>query len=150
MRVWKFLATSLLLAAAGCFRTTPTSGASPIALKCAAPMTPHLRTRIHFDRSNATDPPYNTYSELEWERFITEVLVRFIPAGGSIFENTGWWRRPNGTTFRGIGRTLVVWAPAADSARHRAGADSVIAQIKQRYHHQVVFREEEPVCEAAH
>jgi hypothetical protein len=112
-------------------------------------MTPHLRTSVHFDRSNTSDRS-NPYSPAEWEKFINEVLIRFVPAGGSIFENTGWWRRPNGTTFRGIGRTLVVWAPVSDSTPHRAGVDSVIAQIKERYRHQVVFREEERVCEGAY
>lgn len=139
---------SLLAAAIGCSRAAPPSHATPT-VKCAAPMTPHLRTSVHFDRSNTSDPN-NPYSPPEWEKFINEVLIRFIPAGGSIYENTGWWRRPNGTTFRGIGRTLVIWAPVRDSTPHRAGVDSVIAQIKQRYRHQVVFREEEHVCEAAH
>lgn len=112
-------------------------------------MTPHLRTQVYFDRSNATEPPYNTYSPAEWDKFVTEVLIRFLPAGGNLYDNTGWWRRPNGTTFRGIGRTMQVWAPVSDSLSHRVGVDSVIAHIKQRYKHQVVFREEERVCEAA-
>jgi hypothetical protein len=111
-------------------------------------MSPHLRTQVYFDRSNTADP-YNPYSPAEWERFVTEVLIRFIPQGGNLYDNTGWWRRPNGTTFRGIGRTMQVWAPVADSLPHRAAVDSVIAQIKLRYKHQVVFREEERVCEAA-
>ena len=111
-------------------------------------MLPYLRTSVHFDRSNTSDPS-NPYSPQEWEKFINEVLIRFLPAGGSLYDNTGWWRRPNGTTFRGIGRTLVVWARVSDSTLHRAAVDSVIAQIKERYRHQVVFREEEPVCEAA-
>ena len=144
-----FMAASLLLVATGCARVTSTSDASRIRLPCAPPMMPHLRTSVHFDRSNTSDP-YNSYSAPEWEKFVNDVLIRFIPAGGSIYDNTGWWRRPNGTTFRGIGRTLVVWAPVADSAPHRAGVDSVIAQIKERYRHRVVFREEESVCEAAH
>lgn len=139
----------LLLTAAGCARTRPLAKAISVVVNCAAPMTPHLRTSIHFDRSNTSDP-YNPYSAQEWEQFINEVLIRFIPAGGSIYDNTGWWRRPNGTTLRGIGRTLIVWGAVADSTSHRASVDSVIAQIKLRYRHRVVFREEELVCEAAH
>jgi len=111
-------------------------------------MIPHLRTQVYFDRSNTADPS-NPYSPAEWDRFVTEVLIRFIPSGGNLYDNAGWWRRPNGTTFRGIGRTMQVWAPVADSVPHRTAVDSVIAQIKQRYKHQVVFREEERVCEAA-
>ena len=116
---------------------------------CAAPMLLHLRTSVYFDRSNTADP-LNPYSPAEWDRFVNEVLTRFLPAGGTLYDNTGWWRRPNGTTFRGIGRTLLVWVPVSDSIPHRAGVDSVIAHIKQRYRHRVVFREEELVCEGAY
>ena len=115
---------------------------------CAAPMTPHIRTQVYFDRTNTADP-YNPYSPAEWDKFVNEVLIRFLPAGGNLYDNTGWWRRPNGTTFRGIGRTMQVWAPVADSMSHRIAVDSVISQIKERYKHRVVFREEERVCEAA-
>jgi hypothetical protein len=138
----------LILASAGCASARPISAPTPAALSCVSPMEPHLRTSVHFDRSNTLEPQH-PYSASEWERFIKEVLIRFLPAGGSIYENTGWWRRPNGTTFRGIGRTLVVWAALPDSTPHRAGVDSVIAHIKQQYRHRVVFREEERVCEGA-
>lgn len=147
VHVSQLVAFSLLLAVEGCSRPTVQRG--PLPASCAAPMTPHLRTQVYFDRLNATEPPYNTYSPEEWDKFITEVLIRFIPAGGNLYDNTGWWRRPNGTTFRGTGRTMQVWAPVADSISHRAAVDSVISQIKQRYKHRVVFREEERVCEAA-
>jgi hypothetical protein len=147
LRFFQLVTVSLLATVGGCSR--PTAQRGPLPVTCAPPMTPHLRTQVYFDRANATAPPYNTYSPAEWDKFVTEVLIRFIPAGGNLYDNTGWWRRPNGTTFRGIGRTMQVWAPVADSMSHRAAVDSVISQIKQRYKHRVVFREEERVCEAA-
>jgi hypothetical protein len=137
-----------LVTASGCARA-PLVSAGPALPRCATPMMPHLRTQVYFDRSNTADP-LNPYSQPEWDRFVREVLIRFLPAGGNLYDNTGWWRRPDGTTFRGIGRTLQVWAPVADSTSHRAAVDSVIAQIKQRYKHRVVFREEELVCEGAY
>jgi hypothetical protein len=146
IKVAPLVAIALLSAAEGCFRARPDLQAGP---RCAAPMMPTLRTSVYFDRSNTSDP-LNPYSPAEWDTFVTEVLIRFLPAGGNLYDNTGWWRRPNGTTFRGIGRTMQVWAPAADSIPHRMAVDSVIAQIKGRYKHRVVFREEELVCEAAH
>lgn len=145
MHVRHLMTVLLLLAAAGCSAARPKSHAGPVPLNCATPMTPYVRTTVYFDRSNTRDV-FNPYSESEWERFINEVLIRFIPGGGSLFDNTGWWRRPNGTTFRGIGRTMLVSAPAPDSTPHRAGVDSVIAHIKQRYGHRLVIREEELIC----
>ena len=112
---------------------------------CSAPLSEYLRTSIYLDRSNTRDP-VRPFSEEEWYRFIDEVLIRHLPNGGTVFDNTGWWRRANGTTFRGIGRTLVILAPAADSVAHRAGAVAVVDAIKNRYGHQVVIREEARVC----
>lgn len=112
---------------------------------CAPPLAPYLRTSLYFDRANTRDPS-RPFDEGEWGRFITEVLVQHLPNGGTIFDNTGWWRRPNGTTFRGIGRTLLILAPLADSSAHRAGALAVVDAIKSRYGHQLVIREEARVC----
>jgi hypothetical protein len=113
--------------------------------QCALPLTEYLRTSIYLDRSNTRDP-LRPFSEDEWQRFIDEVLIRYLPAGGTVFDNTGWWRRPNGTTFRGIGRTFVVLDPVADSTAHRTGAIAVVDAIKSRYGHQLVIREEARVC----
>lgn len=94
-------------------------------------MESYLRSSIYFDRSNTTDPRH-PYSEAEWERFIDEVLIRYLPAGGTVFDNTGWWRRPDGSTFRGIGRTLVVFSRAVDADVHRAGVSAVVDAIRRR------------------
>jgi len=147
--LWRLLALLPLLGAAGCARAERSGNARPIPLTCSAPMIPHLRTQVYFDRSNTADP-LNPYAPAEWDKFVNEVLIRVLPAGGNLYDNAGWWRRPNGTTFRGVGRTLQVWAPVSDSTPHRAAVDSVIVQIKERYRHRVVFREEELVCEGVY
>lgn len=113
--------------------------------ECTPPMEPYLRTSIYLDRSNTRDPQH-PFSEAEWERFIDEVLIRYLPAGGTVFDNAGWWRRPSGSTFRGIGRTFVVLAPVADSSAHRTGVVAVVNEIKSRYGHRSVIREEARVC----
>lgn len=138
-------ASVAVLSLPGCAPLRPGVAAVAPEQECTPPMTPYLHTNIYFDRSNTRDP-LHPFSEAEWERFIDEVLVRHLPAGGTVFDNTGWWRRPNGTTFRGIGRTLVVLAPVADSSAHRAGAVAVVNAIKSQYGHRVVIREETRVC----
>lgn len=132
----------LLVSVAGCASRHAGPGAG---LSCSARSQQYLRAAVYLDRSNTKDP-LRPYSEEEWDRFIQDVLVRLLPDGGSVFDNTGWWRRPNGTTFRGIGRTLVVLAPESQAQAHRAGVKSVIDAIKQRYGHQLVIWEEARVC----
>lgn len=145
---FSYLMVPLLLAGlAACSRPRAIAVAAPQTSSCVSPMGLYLRSSVYLDRSNTPDPQ-RPYSEEEWERFINEVLIRHMPDGGTVFDNTGWWRRPNGTTFRGIGRTLVVLDPVADSTQHRASVAAVIEEIKQRYGHRLVIREEARVCAA--
>ena len=116
-------------------------------MNCPPPLEPYLRTSLYVDRSNRNDPS-GRLTDDEWQRFVDSVLLRYFPAGGSIFANSGWWRRPNGTTGGGPGRTLVVLAPVADSVAHRESVRAVIAEYKTRYGIQSVLWEESHACVA--
>ncbi|MGI8782457.1 MAG: DUF3574 domain-containing protein [Acidobacteriota bacterium] len=116
-------------------------------LSCTAPLKPSLRTVLYMDRSNVNVTSGRLTDE-EWQRFVDDVLLRYFPAGGTILANTGWWRRPDGSTGGGAGRMLVVLVPAAEAGSHRAAVQAVIAQIKQRYGHRFVLWEEDRVCVA--
>ena len=135
----------LLGSTIACARQPRDLRAVPVPTSCTAPLTRYLRSSVYLDRSNTRDP-LRPYSETEWERFIDEVLIKHLPDGGTVFDNTGWWRRPDGTTFRGTGRTLIVLAAEKDSLSHRAGVLSVVDAIKQRYGHRLVIYEEASVC----
>ena len=107
-----------------------------VAAACAAPLQPYLRTALYT----------GAIADTGWQRFVSEVLVQHFPAGGSAFENTGWWRRPNGTLYRNVGKTLVVLAPATEADAHRTAVRAVIAEFKRRFNHQSVGWEEDRVC----
>lgn len=134
-------------AAAAAFALAAAGACATRSAACPAPLAPYVRTTLYFDRSNTPDP-HKPYSEEEWARFVTDVLVRHLPGGGTITDTTGWWRRPDGSTFRGIGRALVVLAPDGEAAPHRQAVARVIDDIKTRYGHQLVIREEGRVCAA--
>lgn len=129
---------SLLLSAGsvGCVSTRAEFAPPPPALSCPAPLQPYLRTALFT----------GAIADTAWQRFVSEVLVQHFPAGGSVFENTGWWRRPNGTTYRNVGKTLVVLAPVTETESHRVAVRAVIAEIKQRFNHQSVGWEEGRLC----
>ena len=114
---------------------------------CAAPLQPWIRTSLYTDKSNPKDPS-RRISDEEWQRFVDAVLLPHFPTGGTIYENSGWWRRPNGSRGGGQGRTLVMLAPASQIQLHRAAVRAVIDSVKQRYSHQSVGWEEGWACVA--
>jgi hypothetical protein len=146
MRGGVVIATMAALAAvAGCSRPRPdrTTPMGP----CVAPLEPYVRTSLYVDRSNRNDPSGRLTDE-EWQRFVDTVLLRYFPAGGSMIANAGWWRRPDGSTGGGPGRTLVVLAPLADTLPHREAVQAVIAEYKRRYGVRSVLWEESRSCAA--
>jgi len=100
---------------------------------------------LYTDRSNRNSPD-GRLSDEEWRAFVEEVLVRHFPDGGTILDNSGWWRRPDGTTFRGVGRVLIMLVPASEVDPERAAVRSVIDAIKSRYGPRAVGWEEDWVC----
>lgn len=121
---------------AGCAtaRPAPLPMAEPVT--CSAPLQPYLRTALYT----------GAIADTAWRRFLSEVLIEHFPAGGSVFENTGWWRRPDGSMYRNVGKTLVVLAPVTQTEQHRAAVRAVIAAIKRRFNHRSVGWEEDRLC----
>jgi len=117
------------------------------AVACNSPLAPHLRVDLYTDRSNRNAPSGRLTDE-EFKAFVEQVLVKHFPTGGTIMENSGWWRRPNGTTFHGLGRTFVVLIPEKEVQPERVAIRAVISEIKTRYGPRSVGWEEDWVCAA--
>ena len=135
------------LASTACATSPGEQPTAPSPLSCVAPLQPYLRVDLYTDKSNRNAPSGRLTDE-EWKTFIEEVLVPNFPDGGTILENAGWWRRPNGTTFHGLGRTLVILIPTDAVQPDRASVRAVIAEIKKRYGPSSVGWEEKWVCAA--
>jgi hypothetical protein len=136
----------LMAGTLGCAQPAP-APVVPMALACPPPLEPYIRTALYVDRSNRNDPSGRLTDE-EWQCFVDTVLLRHFPAGGTVFSNAGWWRRPDGTTGGGPGRTLVVLAPLTEATAHRAAVQTVIAEYKARYGVRSVLWEEGQTCAA--
>lgn len=107
---------------------------------CPATLKQYLRTTLYVGTSRY-------FLGDGWRRFTEEVLVKHLPAGGTVIENdSGWWRRPDGSTGMGGGRILIVLAPMTEIATHRAGIQAVIAEIKRVTGHLSVGWEEDHLC----
>lgn len=118
------------------------------AFACGEKLAPHVQTSLFLDRTilDRTNP--QKISDKRWNRFTQEILMREFPAGGSVFENRGWWKSPTGRLDSGEGYMVVVTAPVAQAAEHRAAAGRVVEEIKRQFRQESVLREEEVVCAA--
>jgi hypothetical protein len=117
-------------------------GADSDPTPCPPDLEPYVRTTLYMGSSRY-------FAGDGWKRFTEEVLIKHLPAGGTVIENTsGWWRRPDGSTATGGGRLLVVLAPASEVSAHREGIRSVIKEIKRVTGHLSVGWEEDRLCAA--
>src|SRR5688572_33495751 len=92
----------ILVIVSGCASLRP--GGSDSA-SCPPKLRQYVRTTLYIGTSRY-------FANDGWKRFTEEVLVKHLPAGGSVIENeSGWWRRPDGSTGMGGGRLLIVLAP---------------------------------------
>jgi hypothetical protein len=112
---------------------------------CQEPLKPHLRTSLYMDRINLNSSS-RWISDKEWRGFVDEVLQRHFPAGGTIYANSGWWRRPDGGRDGGKGQTLVILAAVSEGEAHAKAVKAVIGEVKTRYGHHSVLWEQDQVC----
>jgi hypothetical protein len=114
-------------------------GSSDIGI-CPINLRPYVRTTLYIGNSRY-------FAGDGWKQFTEDVLVKHLPAGGSVIENdSGWWRRPDGSTAMGGGRLLIILAPMNEITTHRAGIQAVIAEIKRVTGHLSVGWEEDRLC----
>lgn len=121
---------------------------APAAFACGEKLQPYVQTSLFLDRMIMRSTGPQRITDKRWRQFTQEVLMREFPAGGSVFENTGWWKSPSGRMDSSTGFTVVLTAPVAAAAEHRAAAERVVAEVKRQFGHESVLREEEVVCAA--
>lgn len=139
LRLESMIPVIALAMVSGCASLRP---AGSDAGSCPANLRPYVRTTLYIGTSRY-------FANDGWRRFTEEVLVRHLPAGGSVIENeSGWWRRPDGSTGMGGGRLLIVLAPMSEITTHRTGIQAVIAEIKRVTGHLSVGWEEDQLCAA--
>jgi hypothetical protein len=108
---------------------------------CGERLMPYVQTSLFLDRSGP-----KRISDKDWERFKQETLVQEFPAGGTVLENSGWWRASDGRIEGGKGFTVLLLAPLTDAGRHRASVERVVDVMKRKFQQKSVLREETTVC----
>lgn len=149
--VWALGIVVVATAAGGPAQRTEVAGREA-GFACGERLMPFVQTSLFLDRGilGGAEPKKITerISDKRWKQFTREVLMREFPAGGTVFENSGWWRSPSGRMDSGEGYMVVVTSPVAEAAQHRAAAGRVVEEIRRHFRQESVLREEEVVCAA--
>lgn len=142
--VWVLMLGALLGGDAEAWQqAAQTDTAKPtVAAACPSALQPYIKTTLYFERPGSLTKP----GQRKWQAFIREVLLQHLPDGGTILDNVGWWRDPDGKVAGGRGNTLIVLGPPDRAGDHRRAVATVVAEIKKRYQQQSVLWEESWVC----
>jgi hypothetical protein len=114
---------------------------------CAPPLAPYTRHALYFGLSSPLVPGRVITPEI-WRSFSSEVLTRHFPAGMTVLDSYGEWRRPDGSHFGEGGKVVIHLASLAEDAAAVAGAEAIIAEAKRRFGYRSVLWEKSEVCAA--
>ena len=121
------------------------SGPAPLPLlsACRAPLVPFTMVELYFGRAI---PGGGEVTDAQWADFVATSVTPRFPDGLSVMDVQGQYRGANGVIVRERSKFMQIGVrdPAAAAAR----IDQVIADYRQRFRQESVFRVERPVCAA--
>lgn len=111
--------------------------------QCGAASAAQLRTTLYFGLGR----PKGMVSELEWQIFLRDEVTKRFPAGLTVWDAQGQWRRLEG----GIGheRTKVLLLVHDDAPAARESVQAVIGRYRKAFDQESVLWETARVCAAS-
>ena len=114
---------------------------------CASPLEPYHRHVLYFGLSSPLVPGRVITPEM-WSAFSRDVLTRHFPAGMTVLDTNGEWRRPDGSHFGEPTKVVIHLARVEDDSVTVVAVQSVIAEAKQRFGYRSVLWERSRACVA--
>jgi hypothetical protein len=121
------------------FVTIPTCSEQS-AHECPNGLEPFKQVTLYFGLSS----PEGVISNLEWQRYLEEVVTPNFPEGFTVFDSYGQWKNPEGVIIDEPGKVITHLFDIHDPKNNNI--ESVIGEFKERHQAQSVIREENVVC----
>ncbi|MFN7922792.1 MAG: DUF3574 domain-containing protein [Bryobacteraceae bacterium] len=102
-----------------------------------------MRTTLYFGLMRPAGSPI---TEQQWRGFVRESVATRFPAGFTIWEADGQWRRSDGRIARERAKVMLV--VHEDSPETRATLASLVSDYKRMFQQESVLWETTPVCAA--
>jgi Protein of unknown function (DUF3574) len=137
---WSGVAAASLVASATVYAGRVAADVRPVA-SCETGDAPLVRDVVYFGRNR---PDGGIVTDVEWQRFLDEVVTPRFPAGLTVLSASGQWRGEKGAVEREQAQVLTV-LHSGDEAARRAVAE-VAGEYKRRFAQEAVLRERMTAC----
>lgn len=121
--------------------------ASPIVTQCPAPLTAYHRHVLYFGLSSELVEG-GVITPAIWRAFSEEVLTRHFPAGMTVLDSYGEWRRGDGTHYGEPTKVVIHLGAVEDDSATTSAVQSVITEAKRRFGYSSVLWERSTACVA--
>ena len=111
-------------------------GLSP-AVSAAARFEKYYRTELYMGISI---PGGKIVENLEWEKFLSEVVTPLFPDGFTVLDARGQYREASGTIAKEPSYVLVFLYPRANRRIANAGIEKIRSEYKKRFSQESVLR----------
>jgi hypothetical protein len=96
-----------------------------------------IRTELYFGRNI---PAGRTVSELDWQKFVDEVVTPRFPDGLTVLDADGQWRGKDGSTVREESKVIVLLYPRRQRKAVNAKIEEIRSEYKKRFAQEAVMR----------
>jgi Protein of unknown function (DUF3574) len=96
-----------------------------------------IRTELYFGRSIPTG---GTVSELDWQKFVDEVVTPRFPDGLTVLDADGQWRGKDGLIAREESKVIVLLYPRKRRKAMNTKIEEIRTEYKKRFAQEAVMR----------
>ena len=132
-----------VVAGTSCASRAPQAGGSI----CTPPLAPYARHVLYFGLSSPLVPGHVITDDI-WRTFAAEVLTEHFPAGMTVLDSYGEWRRGDGTHYGEPTKVVIHLASMEHDSTAVSAVQTVIAEAKRRFGYQSVLWERSLACVA--
>jgi hypothetical protein len=97
----------------------------------------YIRTELYFGRNIPTG---GTVSDLDWQKFVDDVVTPRFPDGLTVLDADGQWRGKDGSIAREESKVIVLLYPRNQRKAMNTKIEEIRSEYKKRFAQEAVMR----------
>ena len=136
MKAVTFISLLVVSLAGSCYAGEPPAFASSL-IESKTLFAKFIRTELYFGRSIPTG---GIVSELDWQKFVDEVVTPRFPDGLTVLDADGQWRGKDGSIAREESKVIVLLYPRKQRKMMNTRIEEIRFEYKKRFAQEAVMR----------